>query len=204
MAKKPFPGAAPGGPSAAQSEAVGKFDKFGTFALALPATILAIVALMVADGYTMKHHGWSLIRTPTQPSYDSTMQGTDGIVSATAAQVVGFSQDNYIGRSSEGEVDAAELSVGYDNGVRMGDVFTLKTEPEGVRLEFVVFDVQAATSRAYILLGQNLSGEGAARKYGLKRTQLVDLCGKESGIEVKRVWSDQQVRRHTERRSSQQ
>lgn len=201
MAKKPFPGAAAGGPSAAQSEAVGKFDKFGTFALALPVTILAVVALFVADGYTMKHLGWSLVRTPTRVSYDSVnMQGTDGIISSSPATVIGFSQENYIGRSSEGEVDAAELSVGYNNGVRLGDVFTLKKEADGVRLEFIVFDVQGATSRAYILLGQNLSGD-AKRQYSLKRTSLVDLCGKENGIEIKRVWADQQIRRHTEMRS---
>ncbi|MCF6229026.1 MAG: hypothetical protein L3J82_10315 [Planctomycetes bacterium] len=201
MAKKPFPGAAPGGPSAAQSEAVGKFDKFGTFALALPVTILAVVALFVADGYTMSHLGWSFVRTPTRVSYDSVnMQGTDGIISSKPATVIGFSQENYIGRSSEGEVDAAELSVGYNNGVRLGDVFTLKKDTDGVRLEFIVFDVQGSTSRAYILLGQNLSGD-AKRKYSLKRTSLVDLCGKENGIEIKRLWADQQIRRHTEVRS---
>lgn len=199
MAKKPYPAGA-----AAPSDALGKFDKFSTFALALPVTILAIVALMIADGYTMKHLGWSMVRMPSIPSYDGSMEGTDGIVKSDGqVQVMGFSQQNYIGRSSEGEVDSAKLNVGYANGVRLGDVFTLKTEPEGIRLEFVVFDVQSSTSQAYILLGQALSDSGATRSTGLKRSQLVELCGgNETGIEVKRLWKDQLIRRHTEKRSA--
>ena len=74
MAKKPLPpkrpmggppGAPGGAPSAVQSEAVGKFDKFAAFALAIPSGILAIVTLVIAIGYTNSEFDVGFFGFPT-------------------------------------------------------------------------------------------------------------------------------------------
>lgn len=209
MAKKPLPPrraagtpgmAASGSAPAPQSEAVGKFDKFGAFALALPTTLLALVTLVVAIGYTQSKHDIGFFGFPKKNKL-SWEGGSEAVVRAGGgeAQITGFEQTNYLGRSSDGDVDVAVLNVGRDNNVNMGDVFTLKSENPDVRLEFVVFDVQATTSRAYILLGQNT--ENKKRSVSLKSSELEKFCGSGNNIGVKRDWRDQIVRRYVERRS---
>lgn len=187
--------------AAAQSDAVGKFDKFSTFALALPCTILALVCLVQAASYAQDHFGVSFfgIGAPTQQGWES---GSDSINSTSAVQITGFESHDFIGRVSEGEVDVAVISAGSDQRVNLGDVFVLDAEQPDVRCEFVVFEVQSNFCRAYILLGQNVEGADKPRKYSLKRSEMVKLCGAEQDIRVKRPWRDQNVRRYVEARST--
>lgn len=215
MAKKPLPmkrppaglppkkGGAPA-PTAAQSEAVGKFDKFAAFGLAVPSTVLALICLVLAISYTSKEFDIGLFGFPKKTIVDYNTGASAVAKSSGKVQITGFESHNYIGRTSEGEMDVAVLNVGSDNNVHLGDVFTLanKTD-EGVRAEFVVFDLGPNVSRAYILLGQDVSA-GKQRKYSLKASDLASLCGSETNIDVKREWVDQDIRRYCEARSSAQ
>lgn len=213
MAKKPLPpkrpmGAPPpkgpgGAPSPAQSEAVGKFDKFAAFGLAIPTGLLAIITLVMAIAYTNSEFDVGFFGFPKKSVADweggaASVQKLGG-----APQITGFESHNYIGRTSEGEMDAVVLNVGSENNVNLGDVFTLASTPEGVRLEFIVFDVGANISRAYILLGQDVS-EGKERKTSLALSDLETLCGGKSGIAIERKWQDQIVRRYCEARTTAQ
>lgn len=214
MAKKPLPAKRPpaggpppkkgGAPTPQQSEAVGKFDKFAAFGLALPSMLLAIVTLAIAIGYTHTTHdvGFFGIIKKSIMNWDS---GSDSVQKLSGSiQITGFESHNYIGRLSEGEVDVAVLNVGSQHGVNMGDVFTLTapTDPT-VRVEFVVFDVGPNISRAYILLGQDVSG--GDRKFSLQASSIEALCGnKKSDIDVERKWEDQIIRRYAEERSAAQ
>ncbi len=208
MAKKPLPRKGPGATAAGVSaprqpappkpEAEGKFDKFAAFGLVLPATLLGIITLIVAMGYTV--HAFDVgFPGKTVANWNT---GTEAVTKLSGAvQITGFSQSNYIGRSSAGEMDVALLNVGRNHNVNLGDVFTLSTENPDVRLEFVVFDVQAETSQAYILLGENVA-EGGKHRYSLKLSALNELCGGTSNIAVQRLWKDQIVRRYAEPRSA--
>jgi hypothetical protein len=212
MAKKPLPpkraaGGPPKGPGGApapapKSEAVGKFDKFSAFALALPCTLLGLITLFIAIGYTNAEFDVGLFGMPGK-SVSNWNGGSDAVTKLSGSvQITGFETHNYIGRLSEGEVDVAVLNVGSANKVNLGDVFTLASQADaGVRIEFVVFDVGETISRAYILLGQDLS-EGKKRNYSLSQSKITQLCGGTSGIEVKREWANQIVRRYCEARSS--
>jgi hypothetical protein len=212
MAKKPLPpkrapggkGPGPGAPSPAQSEAVGKFDKFAAFALVIPCTLLSIVALVLAIGYTSDQHDVGLFGFPGKTIVNWN-QGTDSVQKLTgSAQITGFEQTGYIGRIAEGEMDVARINVGANHNVNMGDVFVLAGgTSEDVRLEFVVFDLQPDTCRAYILLGQDVSGD-KERKFSLRADELKTLCGGDSNIELSRPWTDQIVRRYVEERSNKQ
>lgn len=195
--KKPAPG--PTG-AAAQSDAVGRFDKFGAFALALPSTILALVCLIVAVGYTNARFDTGFFGLPGKKVSDWN-SGSDAVGGLTQAAISGFESHNYIGRLSEGEVDVAVLNVGSDQRVNLGDVFVLETETPDVRIEFVVFDLQANVSRAYILLGQNVEG-GKTRTTSLRREDIVKLCNGDSSVKVKRTWDQQIIRRAVEARSN--
>jgi hypothetical protein len=212
MAKKPLPvkraaGGPPPGPGGApakppKSEAVGKFDRFGAFALALPTMLLGLITLVIAIGYTNREFDVGLFGFPGKSKLDWDTGGESISKTGASAQITGFETHNYIGRLSEGEVDVAVLNVGSAHNVNLGDVFTLggSTDPS-VRLEFVVFDVGDTISRAYILLGQDLS-EGKERKYSLSHTKIRELCGNNTGIEVKRDWDNQIIRRYVESRST--
>ena len=213
MAKKPLPakrapagGPPKGGASAPkpqQSEAVGRFDKFAAFGLAIPAGVLAICALVLAIGYTSKEFDVGLFGFPKKSIADWN-GGSASIQTLGAVQITGFETHNYIGRLSEGEVDVAVLNVGTAHGVNLGDVFTLATPTDAsVRLEFVVFDAGDNISRAYILLGQDVS-EGKTRKYNLTESKMKELCGGTSAIDVKREWKDQIIRRYSEARTNAQ
>lgn len=194
MAKKPAP-AAQSGPS---DEAVGKFDKFGAFALAIPTFLLACVAIAVGFSYTHANYDVSLggMMAKTIPDWEGGPESV-GVKRALTPKIKGFEATGYLARPNAGEMDVAVLNVGYEDNVNLGDVFTLKKDlGEGVRFEIVVFDVQANTSRGYILLGQT------ERKYDLKLSSLKELCGGESDIEVQRQWKDQIVRRYVEERST--
>lgn len=185
--------------AAAQSDAVGKFDKFATFALALPCTVLALVGLFIGVNYTSNTWDVGLFGFPGKVVADWET-GPESLSGATAAAITGFEAHDEIGRTSDGEVDVAVLNIGYDQRVNLGDVFVLEQEPSDVRLEFVVFDVQANVSRAYILLGQNVEG-GRERSASLKRSDMVTLCGgNETNIKVKRPYSQQIIRRYVESR----
>lgn len=196
--KKPAPG--PTG-AAAQGDAVGKFDKFGTFALALPCTVLSLTCLIMAIGYTSSRFDTGLFGIPgkTVMNWDS---GTENVGGTNPAVIQGFESHNYIGRLAEGEVDVVVLNVGSDQRVNLGDVFVLDgAENADARVEFVVFDLQSNISRAYILLGQNVEG-GKARQFSLRRDDIVRLCGGDSNVKVKRPWKDQIIRRYVEVRSN--
>jgi hypothetical protein len=203
MAKTiPAPRRSQPGPSggAAQSDAVGKFDKFSAFALALPCTVLALICLGVAVSYTNKHFSVGLfgLMGKTVQDWDG---GSDQITSTSAVSIKGFEAHDYIGNVSEGEVDVAVIDAGSDHRVNLGDVFVLDSETPDVRLEFEVFEVQSNFCRAYILLGQNVEG-GKQRGYSLKREDIVRLCGgNEDNIKVKRPWRDQEVRASVENRA---
>jgi hypothetical protein len=215
MAKKPKPPAkrppaagpkpAPsskGGPPTEQSEAVGKFDKFSTFALALPSFLLAVITLVLAIGYTHTNFDIGLFGIPGKTVEDYNT-GVDSVQTlGNPIEVIGFEHHNYIGRSADGEVDVAVLNVGRNHNVRLGDVFTLSRPQEGVRLEFVVYDLGDSRSRAYILLGQNPGSDGE-RRYSLERSKMIELCGGERGITVQRQWRDQIIRRGVEAREMQ-
>ncbi|MCA8910881.1 MAG: hypothetical protein KDB82_04205 [Planctomycetes bacterium] len=197
------PGAPGGAPSAVQSEAVGKFDKFAAFALAIPSGILAIVTLVIAIGYTNSEFDVGFFGFPKKSVADFDGGAASVQKLGSTVQITGFESQNYIGRTSEGEMDVAVLNVGSANNVNLGDVFTLKGDTAGVRLEFVVFDVGENISRAYILLGQDVS-EGKERQFSLKRSDLEKLCGGGSNIEVERTFQDQIVRRYCEARTTAQ
>lgn len=215
MAKKPLPpkrAPAPGGPgkkgpgapTPAQSEAVGKFDKFAAFALVIPCTLLAILALVMAIAYTSKNHDVGLFGFPGKTIVNWN-QGTESVQKLTdSPKIHGFEQTGYIGRIAEGEMDVAVLNVGSNHNVNLGDVFVLAGgTPDNVRLEFIVFDLQPNVSRAYILLGQDVS-EGKQRQYSLRQPDLAKLCNGDSNIEVSRPWKDQIIRRYVETRSNKQ
>ncbi|MCC6464919.1 MAG: hypothetical protein IT463_06210 [Planctomycetes bacterium] len=202
MAKKPVAKRAAGAAAGAApppNEAAVQFDKFGTFALALPSTLLAIVVMVLGIGYTNDRFDVGFFGIPGKKiaSWDSLQEA----VPAGSAKINGFESHNYIGRLNDGDVDVVVISAGYEQNVNMGDVFTLKTEVPDVRLEFVVFDVQATVCRAYILLGQNVS-EGKERQHSLKADAIQKLCGENA--EVQRLWKDQIMRRYVEARSNQQ
>jgi hypothetical protein len=209
MAKKPLPvkrpvGAAPKpapgrGAPPQQSEAVGRFDKFAAFGLALPSFLIAVITLVFAVGYTNAEFDVGFFGIPgkTVEAYDT---GVDRVqLTGEQPQVLGFERHDYIGNSADGDVDVAVLNVGSANNVRLGDVFTLARSVDGVRLEFIVFDLGEDRSRAYILLGQNPGTDGT-RRYSLSRSSMVELCGGERGINVQRLWRDQIIRRYTEKR----
>ena len=213
MAKKPLPpkraaGGPPKGPGGApaqapKSDAVGRFDKFGAFALALPCTLLGLITLFIAIGYTNSEFDVGFFGIPGK-SIANWNGGSDGIQKLSGpVQITGFETHNYVGRLSEGEVDVAVLNVGSSHNVNLGDVFTLASQADtSVRVEFVVFDLGESISRAYILLGQDVS-EGKERKFSLGQTKIKELCGgSTTGIEVKREWANQIVRRYVESRSS--
>jgi hypothetical protein len=188
---------APRQPAPPKPEAEGKFDKFAAFGLVLPATLLAIITLIVAMGYTVYAFDVGF-PGKTVANWNT---GSEAVTKLSGAvQISGFSQSGYIGDSSSGEMDVALLNVGRNHNVNLGDVFTLTTETPDVRIEFVVFDVQAETSQAYILLGENVA-EGGKRKYGFKLSALCELCGGTNNIAVQRLWKDQIVRRYAEPRS---
>lgn len=212
MAKKPLPprrsanAAAPGAApaKAPKSEAETKFDKFGAFALALPCTVLAIIALVMAVSYTHRALDVGLFGFPKKSimAWDS---GTHAVNRpGSKAMVTSFESTNYIGRLSDGEVDVAVLNVGRNHNVNLGDVFTPKNLPEGVRLEFVVYDLQGDSARAYILLGQKV--DGGKRAHSLKASSIRALCGATEGaeVDVDRLWADQIIRRGVETRTSAQ
>jgi hypothetical protein len=208
MAKKPLPRRSPGaaaaaagrskGPAPAQSEAVGRFDRFSAFGLALPCVVVGLAAIFFAVGYTFPNHdvGFLGILKKTSGSWDN---GAEAVRRVTGSpQILGFEQTGYMARTSDGEVDVAVLNVGSANNVNLGDVFTLTSPVEGVRLEFLVFDLQENISRAYILLGQDTA---RARQYSLRASDIHRLCGNRStNIDVKREWRDQLVRRFAEER----
>lgn len=213
MAKKPLPAKRPpaggpppkkgGAPTPQQSEAVGKFDKFGAFGLAIPTTLLAIITLVLAISYTHTEHDVGLFGMLKKSVAD--WNGGGGSIQKLSGtpQISGFESHNYIGRLSEGEVDVAVLNVGYEHGVNLGDVFTLSSSNSAaVRLEFVVFDVGPNISRAYILLGQDVSA--GPREFSLQASSIEKLCGGKSNIEVKREWGDQIIRRYVEPRTNAQ
>lgn len=202
MAKKPVAKRAAGAPAGAltpPNEAAVQFDKFGTFALALPSTLLAIVVLVLGIGYTNDRFDVGFFGLPGKRI--ANWDGLTEAVPAGTAKITGFESHNYIGRLNDGDVDVVVISAGYEQNVNMGDVFTLKSEIPDVRLEFVVFDVQATICRAYVLLGQNLS-EGKERQYSLKADHMQKLCGENA--EVQRMWKDQIIRRYVEARSNKQ
>ncbi len=212
MAKKPLPpkrtpvakkAAQSGKPSRTpKSEAAGRFDKFAAFALAIPSTILAVIALVMAVGYTLENFDVGFMGFPAK-TITSYNQGSEAVQKIGGSpQITGFEQTNYIGRVAEGEMDVVVLNVGRENNVKLGDVFLLGAgTPENVRLEFVVFDLQDNVSRAYILLGQDVSNE-QEREYSLKMSDLERLCGGTSDIDVSRTWEQQIIRRYAESRSS--
>lgn len=77
-----------------------------------------------------------------------------------------------------------------------------------MRLEFVVFDLQRDTCRAYILLGQDVSASNGERKFSLAADSVRELMGVTDknaalNVEVQRKWADQYVRRFVETRSKQ-
>lgn len=214
MAKKPLPPKRPAGasakggpvgaPPAAQSEAVGKFDKFSTFALAVPSAILALTCLVMAVMYTSNEFGVGVFGFPKK-SIMSWNGGPEAVARlGDPVRITGFQTHNYIGRLSEGELDVAVLNVGSSHNVNLGDVFTLSSQADAnVRVEFVVFDVGETSSLAYVLLGQDVS-EGKPRKYSLRESDIKNLCGSLNNIEVKREWGDQIIRRFVEARSNAQ
>lgn len=192
------------------TEAVGRFDRFSAFALALPITVLGLVCLVMAIGYTRKNFDTGLFGLPGKSvkDWDSGSEAVSG-ASASGITITGFEAQNYVGRLSDGDVDVAVLSVGSDQNVHLGDVFTPEVETPDVRLEFVVFDVQGSVSRAYVLMGQNVEGgkkrQGKPHQGSLHRDTLVRLCGGGSGeapMKVKRSWADQLVRQKAEIRSN--
>jgi hypothetical protein len=214
MAKKPLPAKRPGGavpppkkggaPTPQQSEAVGKFDRFAAFGLALPSMLLAIVTLVLAVAYTHAVHDVGIFGFPKKTINDWNA-GKDAPQKLTGSvQIEGFESHNYIGRLSQGEVDVAVINAGYEHGVNLGDVFTLAnpTKPT-VRLEFVVFDLGPNISRAYIVLGQDVSGDNK-REFSLTASSMATLCGGTSNIDLRREWADQLVRRTAEVRSNAQ
>ena len=215
MAKKPPPPGKvpPPGASGApgQSDAVGKFDKFALFALTLPAFLLAISALVVAVSYTHDHMDTGFLGFLPGPKKitDYESAGPKGLNKPDNVHVVGVESHNYIGRLQDGDVDVVVLDAGSRHNVRLGDVFTLKSAPDKVRVEFVVFDLQRDTSRAYILLGQDVSASKGERKYSLSNDHVRELLGLTDknaalNVEVQRKWSDQIIRRYSEVRSNKQ
>ena len=210
MAKKPIARRVAGGASgklpAVQSEAVGKFDKFGAFGLALPAVLLSVIGLIVAIGYTHDQHDVGLFGLiPGTKSVFDWNSGPEsvGTLSKAGISISGFQSTNYIAPLEEGEVDVAVLTVGTRHNVHVGDVFTLNGDTPNVRLEFVVFEARERESLAYILLGQDVSSSSKkARKYSMKESDIRKLCG--TDIKVKREWKDQLIRRYVEPRTTQQ
>lgn len=210
MAKKPLPRRSPGASAAAsgatrpkppaRNEAEGQFDKFATFGLALPCTLLAIIGIVMASSYTLHAHdvGFLGLIGKTEASWNTGNESVQRL--SGPIQITGFESNNFICRTAEGEVDVAVLNVGSANNVNLGDVFTLTTPQSNIRLEFVVFDLQSNVSRAYILLGQDVSGDAGRRS--LKLSDIEDLCGGASNITVKREWRDQIQRRWAEARAT--
>jgi hypothetical protein len=136
---------------------VGKFDKFGAFALALPTMLLGLITLFLAISYTNREFDVGLFGFPGKNVLDWN-SGSEAVSKLSGSvQITGFETHNYIGET---------------------------------------------ISRAYILLGQDLS-EGKERRYSLSQSKIKELCGGvTSGIEVKREWENQIVRRYVEARSS--
>lgn len=210
MAKKPLPRRSPGATAAAsgaarpkppaRSEAEDKFDKFATFGLALPCTLLAIIGIVIASGYTLHAHdvGFLGLTGKTEGSWNTGSESVQRL--SGPVQITGFESNNFIGRTAEGEVDVAVLNVGSANNVNLGDVFTLTSMPNNVRLEFVVFDVQSNASRAYVLLGQDVAAGGD--RHSLKLSDMDTLCGGTTNIAVQRLWRDQIQRRWAETRAT--
>jgi hypothetical protein len=205
------PPAAGGVPTAAQSEAVGKFDKFALFALALPATLLALTALVLSVGYTHEHMDTGFLGflpgAKRQMEYESS--GPGGINKLDNVHIIGFESHNYIGRLQDGDVDVAVLDAGSRHNVHLGDVFTLSAPTDAtIRLEFVVFDLQRDNCRCYIVLGQDVSASNGERKASLAQSEMRKLVGGDASaplnVEVKRKWPDQIVRRYVEARSIKQ
>ncbi|KAA0212288.1 hypothetical protein EDM80_09990 [bacterium] len=212
MAKKPPPAGKVPPPGAAgapaQNEAVGKFDKFALFGLTLPATLLALTALVLAVSYTHQHMDTGFLGFLPGPKKitDYESAGPKGLNKPDNVHIIGLESQNYIGRLQEGDVDVAVLDAGSRHGVQLGDVFTVKAQGDAaVRLEFVVFDLQRDTSRAYILLGQDVSASNGERKHSLALSSMKTLIGATEGalnVEVQRKWADQIVRRYVEARSN--
>ncbi|MCC6573613.1 MAG: hypothetical protein IT462_07470 [Planctomycetes bacterium] len=194
-----------------QSEAVGKFDKFGLFALLVPSVVLALVGLLLAISYTSSHFEVGFLGVLPGAKKELSWNAGDESVTikkAGGATITGFECDNYIARQQNGDVDVAVIDAGTMHNVHVGDVFTLDGMAEDtakkVRLEFVVFEVMPSVSRAYILLGEDVSANAGKRSYSLARTKITALCGAEKDIKVKRLWKDQIVRRYVEARSTKQ
>ncbi|CAG1770682.1 hypothetical protein BAC2_01217 [uncultured bacterium] len=215
MAKKPMPAGKVPPPGAAgapgQSDAVGKFDKFALFALTIPATLLAIMALVLAVGYTSEHMDTGFLGFLPGPKkiQDYESASPKGLNKTDNVHIVGVESHNYIGRLQDGDVDVVVLDAGSRHNVHLGDVFTLKSTTDKVRLEFVVFDLQRDTSRAYILLGQDVSASNGERTFSLAQTDVRKLVGATDAnvplnVEVQRKWADQYVRRYVEIRSNKQ
>ncbi len=191
------------------SEAVGKFDKFGLFALLIPSVLLALSGLVLGIAYTHSRFDIGLLGIlPGAKRSASWDAGEDAVKSLQPVEITGFECENYIARQQNGDVDVAVLSVGSNHKVNLGDVFTLEAAPESaknVRIEFVVFEVLPSVSRAYILLGEDVSANpNAERAFSLSRDSIVKLCGGERDIKVKRQWRDQIVRRYVEPRAVKQ
>jgi hypothetical protein len=207
MAKKPLPRRTPvartvagSGAAPRVSEAEGRLDKFALFGLALPCLLLAIAGTVLAVGHTHDRYDVGFLGFPkkTRASWDS---GPEAVTRLTGApQILGFENHGQLVRGGGNEVDVALLNVGYANNVNLGDVFTLRQEKDGVRLEFVVFDAQENVSRAYILLGQAV--EGRQRAHSMDRRSIESLCGGATGIDVQRQWRDQIIRRYAEKRGT--
>ncbi len=195
-----------------QSEAVGKFDKFSLYALLVPSVFLALTGLFLAISYTFSHFEVGFLGMIPGSKRAAQWDQVDGPEAVKKPAVItGFECENYIARQQDGDVDVVVLDVGTQHNVHIGDVFTLEQMPadsdQKVRLEFVVFEAMPSVSRAYILLGEDVSAPGntdAKRNYSLARTSMVRLCGGESGIKVKRGWKDQIVRRYVEPRAVKQ
>lgn len=215
MAKKPPPPGKVPPPGAAgapgQSDAVGKFDKFALFALAIPAVVLAISALFFGVSYTHDHMDTSLLGFLPGPKKiaDYESASPKGLNKTDNVHVTGVESHNFIGRLQDGDVDVVVLDAGSRHNVHLGDVFTLKSSPDKVRLEFVVFDLQRDTCRAYILLGQDVSASNGERKFSLGADSVREMLGVTDknaalNVEVQRKWADQYVRRFVETRSNKQ
>jgi hypothetical protein len=210
MAKKPPPpGKVPPPGAAQQSDAVGKFDKFALFALAIPAFVLALTALILGVSYTHEHMDTSFLGFLPGPKKitDFDSSGPKGLNKQDNVYIVGVESHNYIGRLQDGDVDVVVLNAGSRHNVHLGDVFTTKSTPDKVRLEFVVFDLQRDTCRAYILLGQDVSATGGERKYSLNADSVREMLGVTDksaalNVQVERKWVDQYVRRFVETRSN--
>lgn len=191
MAKR---GGAQPGTQAGMPGARNVTDKFGMM-LSVLSFVVVVVALFVwgAKGTTVGEQVLSAMFTMKKTDYDAQVTG---------ATISGYAVGGYL-NLGEGEVDAILIDRGYNDGVRLGDIFRPQQNAQGSDyfVEYSVQKLSAGDCYAVIILGNSrpfatVNSVAGAATENTPVSLRADVLEKRwpIGTVLERKWDDQIVR----------